>query len=213
MAFLDSDMLCVGPLRGLDELPRLGAAPDHGLEPARSRDGRLLFNTGFFTFVSDPALAQAVEHFYGEAAEEFELGDQMVLNAFFGNRPEGMELIDPSWNTTTTSLLRREARALEDVRLLHYVDRKPWQNMWIPCAGGTPRMVDFYGLWWESYRRSPLATAEPLRQPPMWAISAAHSRPVSHAWVAARSVRDRLWRRASSGFRSQGGAGPSFGAG
>jgi hypothetical protein len=195
MAFVDSDMLCVGALDGLADMPPISAAINRSWGEPPLMHGRPIVNSGFFTFEADPGLASELAEHYRSSTTKYTLGDQMVLNDFLlTQRPELLNVVDGSWNTLTTRAVT-DTTALGRARLLHYVYRKPWQNMWLPYPSGGSAWVDLYRLWWDHFGRSPMGRG--TRRPPFWAIALANGAPARAGVSLARRGREAVVRRGS----------------
>jgi lipopolysaccharide biosynthesis glycosyltransferase len=168
----------------------LSVVLEHEFYDLRLADGARVFNSGFFTYRSDPALSQDLVAFYRGATHRFALGDQMVLNEFLhAHRPGAVNVVSDSWNMPTTGMCIESTRSLDGIRLLHYVGHKPWVNMWRPYRATTGRLVDLYELWWRYYEQTETARVLGVRHPPFWALRVAHSDAARPVWHAAR----RTW--------------------
>lgn len=195
IAYIDTDIICVGSLRGLEAMAPISVVADRGFTEPLNTDGSPMFNAGFFTFHPDPALLAELLRYYQESDRHFPLGDQVLLNEFLRARhPDDVQFVDQSWNMLTLWLCLHPELAVEDSRLLHFVGHKPWINPWRPYAETTRRMADLYRLWWDYYLRSPMADALPLRPPPRGTIELSHSAAVRPLWRGARWAGTRARR-------------------
>lgn len=170
---IDSDMLCLGSLAGIEDLPSFAAAPDalYGfvaqVEPS---DQPVDVNTGFVTFVPSVELRDALIAMYNAGPELYcKAADQDLFNAL--NRERGfMELIGSEWNGLK-SVLRdkgRDERAalLGQMRLLHIITEKPWSR--VGKVGPYYRqksLLEVEQLWWRYYSDAGLRDRQgyPLR--------------------------------------------------
>jgi lipopolysaccharide biosynthesis glycosyltransferase len=190
MLHVDSDMLCVGSLDGLDALPEFAAVPQRGFVRDLLPDGSPMYNTGLFTFRPDAVFAKELREFYWRSPTPFDLGDQVVLNRFLR---EGLGRdffpLDESWNTLTWAAAADGRTSVEGIRFLHYVGRKPWRNVWVGYDRGGRTIVRLYELWWEYLERSGIGRELGLKTPPFAAVRLAHSPAIAPAWRLTR----RLW--------------------
>jgi lipopolysaccharide biosynthesis glycosyltransferase len=129
--YIDSDMICVGPLQEAASWTHLTAPVVFGITLPKSINGRPMFSSGLFAFESSSELFGALQaHILTMADISF--GDQQVLNEYFSaNRADDVHLVGIEWE-----MLRRIYRHHPQVwnavgsnkRMVHYVGRKPWQQ-------------------------------------------------------------------------------------
>lgn len=197
--FVDSDMLCLSDLTGIERWEHFTAAVEtvpFGQEPTA---GSQSFNTGLFAFDGDPNLREELVQFYLSPETRFVLGDQPVCNRVMHTlHPDDVRLVDPVWNANPQWIVRNPERS-DEVRFLHFTAQKPWLEYWRPRHDVGRELVELYRVWWSYYARSPVARVLPLAQPPWLAVRVSHARAARPLWRGAQlaraqvsSVRQRL---------------------
>ncbi|KAF0093169.1 MAG: hypothetical protein E1N59_3084 [Puniceicoccaceae bacterium 5H] len=154
VAFVDSDMLCLNPLDGIEELEHFSAAPAYGNSAPEDTAGGPMINSGFFVYEPSEELFNDVLDYYFNCGRSFDFGDQQVLSFYFRERSsDPLHLCDLKWNT-----VKRLKHAfpqffdLDKICFLHYVDTKPWER---------PRLhrferhyIPLYHMWWPYFVRA-----------------------------------------------------------
>jgi hypothetical protein len=153
--YLDSDILCLNPLRGLPRLEphsvammqsAIGAGPDD--DPAYRPSGMYPWNAGVMVFRPDAAVFEAVQRHAATYTGPIRYGDQVILNDYFAeHRRAAVRYLSPNWNMSTW--VREKYPRLFDparVRLLHFAhEAKPWRDR------PTHRWMRPFWAFWEHY--------------------------------------------------------------
>jgi lipopolysaccharide biosynthesis glycosyltransferase len=133
--YLDSDMICLGDLSGLVELPSLSAAYDHLQltgEPSPLPIGdHVEFNTGVLAFAPDRAIFEELCAVYREKhSERFHKGDQDVF--YFWAQGRRVNPLGSEWNFSKRHQDRVGStwikERLSQIKFLHFVGAKPWTS-------------------------------------------------------------------------------------
>jgi len=164
--YIDSDMICVGSLIGLNTFQPLTAAADvpllsedlHAAEPPRPG---LEFNTGLLVFRPDERIFEELLDVYQRRHHErTHKGDQDIFNLWVREQGASINLIGSEWNfgkRYQDTLGSRRCRSLmPSIKLMHYVGIKPWtENMHVT----TFRECHYRWMeeiWWDYFERSGL---------------------------------------------------------
>lgn len=137
---IDCDMLCLGSLDGIDDLPAFGAALDHGINRSRGA-----VNTGLLVVDPDQGDLAAVR----EVCETFgnlPLADQSAINVWLHRNPGRLATLPDEWNTLKRVYHHRPDEWRQDaIRLLHFVGLKPWQPQ--PESGVESHYQPLVDIW------------------------------------------------------------------
>jgi glycogenin len=137
VVYVDADCLVLKPIDDLFDLAGLWCAPDYVEEPHSRR-----FNSGLIAF--DPT-TELRDKIYGEAyvAQSYDHGDQGLLNSIVWSK---VNFLPPEYSVTRHYHFFHgaEMRSL-DVRLIHYIVKKPW-DLWYRETPDTA-LNDLDDLW------------------------------------------------------------------
>lgn len=154
LLYVDADIVCLRPLTGMEALEPLSVVENiNPGGPVRDEPWKF-FNSGVMVFKASSSLYDEMAEFYQSGDSRFGAGDQVLLNYFFQEwHPEWIRWLDPGWNTLKTAVAHaRGLDDLPDVRLLHYLLKKPWSDkIYIP---GELPYFELHRIWWEFFERS-----------------------------------------------------------
>lgn len=165
--YIDSDMLCVGPIREIEQfLPMTFTAELPIFTDSLPTDpfGNDSFecNTGLFVFVPNEGVSRELADTYSRSHAERSLkGDQDVFNSWMRERRLPVNVIGAEWN-----FAKRYSYDLGDawiksnlhrIKFLHFVGAKPWTpnaeiNTFRECHY---RWME--EMWWDYFERSGFA--------------------------------------------------------
>jgi len=136
MCYVDSDMLCLSSLSGIDQLQPLSVAVKQSVflhptaaDSARSRT--YPWNSGFMVFRPDRSLFDDIQRFAESYRDPIPFGDQVILVDYFAARhPEMLRYVNVNWNMSTWVSVRIPQLFRTDrIRFLHFAqDAKPWKD-------------------------------------------------------------------------------------
>lgn len=134
LVYLDADAIVLKNIDELFDVDEFAAAPDLGLELAYHR-----FNSGVFCCQpTDELLEDMLTRL--RQLPSYDGGDQGFLNAYF----EKPRLLDRNYNVLKRLYVHHpNLFRWEDVKVLHFVGRKPWQVV----LGGDARYEELERLW------------------------------------------------------------------
>lgn len=158
ICFVDSDIICINSLEGLDDIGGFSAVLEIDQQKKSTVvQGRAMFNTGLFIFRPSAARWKELIEYYNTSKYEFNtLGDQLVINHFFYEKyPNEVKALPNEWNVLKRRYLwGSEWFDEKKIKLLHYVGIKPWeidryneQFEW--------RYRTLNQLWWQYFKRTP----------------------------------------------------------
>lgn len=128
--YLDADMICLNPLRRLNDYGEFSAATESCRIGRKHRflgyRSERLFNSGVFVFRPDVETFGAIQRHALTYADKVAHGDQVILNGFWQN----WNVMDLTWNTSVFVAKRYpQMFDLRQIKLLHWAcDWKPWRD-------------------------------------------------------------------------------------
>jgi len=142
LVWLDADLLCLGDIRAIFDMPHLSLCHDWGMKPPQDVMGNPMVNTGVMVISpeeEDFIGLQKTLHTKDEEMSKYGVGgDQPVINwYFYGEKPDKVNVIHQRWNIlkhiyTTNSGLFTDC--WKDPKFVHYVSIKPWvYSEEMPC--------------------------------------------------------------------------------
>ena len=156
LCFIDSDMICLKPLKQLKKMTPMKAVRNIGNKLEIPIHGQPMFNTGLLIFQPSGERFKKILSYIEQSDFNFELGDQGVLNRYiYSQEPDRMELLDLEWNMPCkVKHLHPKVWKKTRIRLLHYVSKKPWLTpFWDPKLWS---ILSLNLLWWKFYLRAVL---------------------------------------------------------
>lgn len=169
--YLDSDMVCLGDLSALENLPALSAAYDHlqftgGPSPLASGE-HVEFNTGVLSFVPGGKIFEELCTIYRQKhAERFHKGDQDVF--YFWAQHREVNPLGSEWNFSKrhqdkvgSAWIRLR---LSQIKFLHFVGAKPWTPNSEINTVRECRYRWMEEIWWDYFEKS--GFAEHMENPP-----------------------------------------------
>lgn len=172
--FIDSDIVCLGSLRGLGDFPALTAAPDMPMMQADLPEDPLAdpefeYNTGLFVFEPDARIFAELQEVYRlRHHERTHKGDQDVFNLWVRERGIPVHLLGSEWNFAKRyqDFLGRRwiGDRIDRLKTMHFVGVKPWTKNRDVTTFRECHYRRLEELWWDYFDRSGFAAH--MAQPP-----------------------------------------------
>jgi hypothetical protein len=172
--YLDADMLCVGSLRGIEDMSPLtltAELPDftEALTPDVSASPGFECNTGFFVFRPDHRIYEQLHDTYQRRYREcFFKGDQDVINLWLREKRVPYKLLGAEWNFAKRYVhgfnRQQISEKCENVRFLHFVGAKPWTSNADINSFRECRYQWMENIWWDYFESS--GFAQHMSKPP-----------------------------------------------
>jgi Glycosyl transferase family 8 len=152
IAFVDIDCIFLGDVEALFTSERFMVTPDHAMDETSAE-----FNSGVFAFSPNTHLRRKLFLALAEA-ESPEGGDQGALNSIFKG---DVTFLDRRYNFLRYQDFYLGRMQAQDVRILHYIMKKPWEiyyrlsgdgmltdldDMWTDCLSDEERR-ELIALW------------------------------------------------------------------
>jgi lipopolysaccharide biosynthesis glycosyltransferase len=145
VVFIDSDCLIMGDLKELF-LINAPFSVCSELDPNHA-EKKVDFNTGVMVINKDLGLySEKLYNLHSETNEFNHHGDQTILNKLICS----FNLLPTKFNTLKTNY-RFNGSWLSDVRVLHYISKKPWQEARSWHLGGNFECLFLDKYWWDFY--------------------------------------------------------------
>ena len=172
--YIDADMLCIGSLHGLKDMPPLTFTAEFPLfTTALPRfcfeDPIFECNTGCFVFNPDMKIFRELEETYKSRHSERTLkGDQDIFNIWMRERQEKPRVIGAEWN-----FAKRYSHDvgnywiksnLSHIKFLHFVGAKPWTPNSEINTVRECRYRWMEEIWWDYFEKSGFAAH--MKNPP-----------------------------------------------
>lgn len=172
--YLDADMLCVGSLKGLEDISPLTFTAElplftRDLPLACFEDPTFECNTGCFVFNPNLQIFKELQTTYlSRHCERTLKGDQDVFNMWIRERQEKPRVIGAEWNFAkryTHDLGNQWIRSrLSQIKFLHFVGAKPWTPNSEINTVRECRYRWMEEIWWDYFEKS--GFAEHMENPP-----------------------------------------------
>ena len=199
--YIDSDMVCLGSLRELLEMPAMAAACDDigGFDTGKSAKELEQFeiNTGLLVFQpSATDFAELLSVYERRHGERRFKGDQDIINMWLQDSGRPVRRLGSEWNFSKRFQDQTGARWIKErigqIKILHFVGAKPWYDN---RAIKTFRECHYRWMeeiWWDFFERSGFAAH--MAKPP--ARSTAWKRAWLLPWTSS-AIRSEHWVRAN----------------
>lgn len=136
VVLLDADLLCLGSIADLFRKTDfdLRAAPDHGIQLAPVfKEDFIRINSGVCVFsgkmLGPTAWDRTVE--IGRSGHSYDGGDQGAINLFLHENDILLDYLHPKYNALKRLYVSQRklwSEIEKDIRLLHFVGQKPWDE-------------------------------------------------------------------------------------
>lgn len=176
--YIDSDIVCLGSLRELLDVPPLAAACDElcgfdtGRRPA-DMDG-VEINTGLMVFTPSQTAFTELQALYARRhGERCYKGDQDVVNMWLQETGRSLCRLGSEWNFSKRfqDVTGRQwaQKRIGEVKLLHFVGIKPWTSNRDVNTFRECHYQWMENIWWDYFERS--GFAQHMAKPPNRSIA------------------------------------------
>jgi hypothetical protein len=174
--YLDSDMVCLNSVRGLEAISPISAAYDHlqfSGDASRLPTGQSPeYNTGVLVFAPSRKIFEELTNTYQRRhGERSHKGDQDVF--FFWSQKNPVHALGSEWNFSKRhqDWVGREwiKRHLSEIRFLHFVGAKPWTSNAHIKTFRECHYRFMEEIWWDYFERSGFAAH--MDKPPRRSIA------------------------------------------
>ena len=161
--YIDSDMICLGPLTPLLSLHRFSLCPDEiyglGFDRSDSELSNVELNTGLMVFEPSFSTYQSILSYYKNHHDEVSFkGDQDIINGWIRSNNIDVNYLSSQYNFCKRfqdKIGHFRTRALiKNLRILHFVGAKPWMSNSQIVSQRECLYYNLERLWWRYFKSS-----------------------------------------------------------
>jgi hypothetical protein len=171
--YIDSDMICLNPIKELPTMQPLTAACDFlsgfgkALDPSLQKCSDI--NTGLMVFAPSGTTFAELRSVYSRRHQErVHKGDQDIINLWIQESGQDVHRLGSEWNFSKrlqdVTGLRWVKENTEKIRILHFVGAKPWTPNSEIHTLRECRYGWMEGVWWDYFEKS--GFAQYMEDPP-----------------------------------------------